>query len=85
MVKNSLSRKLTTIGLLAMLNPAPPVAGQPDRLFEPAEQDAKGRFINWDEDRSKVSIKVRAPFFMRRVASSFISKPGALTYRRSIL
>ena len=79
MIKKPLSRQLTTIGLLAMLNPAQPVAGQPDRLFEPAEPDAKGRFINMDKDESKVSIKVRAPFFMRRVASSFISKPGAPT------
>ena len=53
MIKKPLSRQLTTIGLLAMLNPAQPVAGQPDRLFEPAEQDAKGRFINMDKDESK--------------------------------
>ena len=79
MINKPLSRQLTTIGLLAILNPAQPVADQPDRLFEPAEQDAKGRFINMDKDESEVSIKVRAPFFMRRVASSFISKPGAPT------
>ena len=62
MINKPLSRQLTTIGLLAILNSAQPVADQLDRLFEPAERDAKGRFINMDKDESKVSIKVRAPF-----------------------
>lgn len=77
MIKKPLSRQLTAIGLLAILNPVTQAEVESSRLFEPAEQDAKGRFINLDKELSKASIRVTAPFFMRRVASSFFSHSGA--------
>ena len=75
--KKPFSRQLTAIGLLAILNPVTHAEGEPSQLFEPAEQDAKGRFINLDKEHSKASIRVTAPFFMRRVASSLFSHAGA--------
>jgi len=77
MIKKPFSRQLTAIGLLAILNPVTQAEGEPSQLFEPAEQDAKGRFINLDKEHSKASIRVTAPFFMRRVASSLFSHAGA--------
>lgn len=82
MLTSKLYYRLAALGLICMLGltmqvksePNPPI-DQPD--IAPAKQDSKGRYININENLPGVSIKVRAPFFARRVATSFIRKDGA--------
>ncbi len=45
----------------------------------PAHRDGEGRFVNLAGELSHGSLGVRVPFFLRRLAGSFHSRPGAPT------
>ncbi|MGB1868902.1 MAG: hypothetical protein ACPHLL_06405, partial [Porticoccaceae bacterium] len=64
------------IGLLCTASLAMQVEGETERSFAPAKQDAKGRYINLDDNLPEVSITVRVPFFARRVLTAFNSRDG---------
>ena len=46
-------------------------------LFSPAGQDAKNRYTNIADNLPSVSGKVRAKFFLGRIASTFSGRSGA--------
>jgi len=43
----------------------------------PAPRDSDGRFLNFTGDLPHGSLSVRFPFFLRRIAGSFLDRPGA--------
>ena len=82
MFKSKSYYRLATISLLWLLGLSMPVKSEPNLPINPpeiapAKQDSKGRYLNINQNLPGVSIKVRAPFFARRVATAFKSKDGA--------
>jgi N-acyl-phosphatidylethanolamine-hydrolysing phospholipase D len=77
MIKKKFPQRLISICLVCILGLAMQVKGEPERNFPPAKTDAKGRYTNIDENLPGVSIKVTAPFFLRRVATAFNRRNGA--------
>jgi N-acyl-phosphatidylethanolamine-hydrolysing phospholipase D len=73
-------RRSTRIGLLcpALLALAMPAPAEPDTAsLGPAPRDSAGRFENPVGGLPHGSIGVRLPFFLRRIAGTFRTRPGA--------
>jgi N-acyl-phosphatidylethanolamine-hydrolysing phospholipase D len=61
----------------ALLAAAPGAGARGADAFGPAPRDADGRFANASGPLSHGSFGVRFPFFLRRIAGNFRSRPGA--------
>ena len=66
-----------SFGPLLVLLLALPAAAQDFPSLGPAPRDAEGRFLNSVGALAHGSVGVRLPFFLRRIAGSFRTRPGA--------
>lgn len=64
------------LALLLPLLAAPVRAGPAEWPIGPAPRDEQGRFVNPDGPVSHGTLGVRLPFFLRRLAGAFRSRPG---------
>jgi N-acyl-phosphatidylethanolamine-hydrolysing phospholipase D len=68
--------RLVTILAMALVSSA--TASPLDDALGPAPRDEDGRFMNFAGAMPEVDASVTLPFFLRRVASSFVDAPSAL-------
>lgn len=69
-----IATRLVALTLAWMLAPASPAGAEP---FGPAPRDGDGRFTNPVGPISHGGLRVRLPFFLRRMAGAFRVRPGA--------
>jgi N-acyl-phosphatidylethanolamine-hydrolysing phospholipase D len=69
-----IATQLVALTLAWMLAPASPAGAEP---FGPAPRDGDGRFTNPVGPISHGGLRVRLPFFLRRMAGAFRVRPGA--------
>jgi N-acyl-phosphatidylethanolamine-hydrolysing phospholipase D len=75
MRRNRIAPPLAVIAMLLPLLAAPSAAQSP--ALGPAPRDADGRFSSHAVTLGQGSLGVRFPFFLRRVAGAFRTRPGA--------
>jgi N-acyl-phosphatidylethanolamine-hydrolysing phospholipase D len=63
--------------ITALILSASAAVAQEPAVFGPAPRNDDGRFANWNAPISHGSLGIRFPFFMRRIAGTFRTRPGA--------
>ncbi len=69
-------RILTAALLVLFATFAAPADGESARI-QPARQEANGRYLNLDGERTPPGLDVTVPFFLRRIGGAFVSRDGA--------